>query len=237
MTTRHIIFSESMVLAILAGHKMKTRRAKALDYFYQPENDPDGWSCAKVSDGAAYMVYKQSPQERAEECPYGQPGDRLSGREPWRCTAHPGRYSGSQIADLCLDAGYNVPWAPIQYEADGARRDWKHTGTPPHDGPTRTGRYRHARFMPRWACRLVLEVAGVRLERLQDISEADAQGEGCAPAWLDVDDNETVHSHQQPTFRRGFARLWREISGPSSWDANPWVWVIEFRRLPPGGPR
>lgn len=237
MKDRPIPFNGAMVQAVLAGTKAQTRRAKALEYFSRPENDPDGWWCARVSDGVAYMVYKQSPHERAVQCPYGQPGDRLWVREPWRSTAELDKHSGSQIADLCLDAGYSVPWAPVQYEADGARCDWKHTGTPPHDGPPRPGRYRHARFMPRWACRLVLKITGVRVERLNEISESDAQAEGCAPAWLDVDDNETVHAHQQPTFRRGFARLWREINGPSSWDANPWVWVVEFRRLQPGGPR
>ncbi|WP_241131121.1 hypothetical protein [Achromobacter xylosoxidans] len=112
-----------MVRALLDGSKRQTRRAKALEYFSQPENDPDGWWCARVSDGVAYMVYKQSPHERAVQCPYGQPGDRLWVREPWRSTAALDKHSGSQIADLCLDAGYNVPWAPIQYEADGARRD------------------------------------------------------------------------------------------------------------------
>ncbi|AMH06499.2 hypothetical protein AL509_21550 [Achromobacter xylosoxidans] len=237
MRERPVLFNGAMVQAVLAGTKTQTRRAKALEYFSQPENDPDGWWCARVSDGVAYMVYKQSPHERAVQCPFGQPGDRLWVREAWRSVVDLDQHSGSHIADLCLDAGYSVPWAPIQYEADGARRDWKHTSTPPHDGPPQPGRYRHGRFMPRWACRLVLEITGVRVERLQDISEADAQGEGCAPAWLDADDNQTVHAHRQPTYRQGFARLWREINGPSSWEANPWVWVVEFRRLPPGGPR
>lgn len=226
MRERPILFSGPMVRAILAGSKTQTRRIVTP---WVPRLGVDA-----VPAGVSYLpdftCYRAT-------CPYGLPGDHLWVREPWRSTAELDKHSGSQIADLCLDAGYNAPWAPIQYEADCARRDWKHTSTPTQDGPPQPGRYRHGRFMPRWACRLVLEITGVRVERLNEICESDAHAEGCAPAWLDADDNETVHAHQQPTFRRGFARLWREINGSSSWDATPWVWVVEFRRLPPGGPR
>ncbi|WP_238874203.1 hypothetical protein [Achromobacter xylosoxidans] len=226
MRERPVLFNGAMVQAMLAGTKTLTRRVVKP---WVPALGVDAVP-ADISYLPDFTCYRAA-------CPYGQPGDHLWVREAWRSTADLDKHSGSQIADLCLDAGYNVPWAPIQYEADGARRDWRHTSTPPHDGPPQPGRYRHGRFMPRWACRLVLEITGVRVERLQDISEADAQGEGCAPAWLDADDNQTVHAHRQPTYRQGFARLWREINGPSSWDANPWVWVVEFRRLPPGGLR
>lgn len=73
-------------------------------------------------------------------------------------------------------------------------------------------------FMPRRASRITLEVTGVRVERLQAISEADAQSEGCDPAF----------SH-----RAAYETLWESINGKGSWNANPWVWVIEFRRLTP----
>ncbi len=156
--------------------------------------------------------------------------DRLWVREPWRSTADLDKRSGSEIADLCLDAGYSVPWAPIQYEADGARRDWKHTGTPPHDGPPQPGRYRHARFMPRWACRLVLEVTRVRVERLQAINHMDALAEGVglnpSAAGLTMT---TPAGDSLP--RVMFRALWEQINGAGAWDANPWVWVVEFRRL------
>lgn len=163
-------------------------------------------------------------------------------REPWRSTADLDRCSGSQIAELCLDAGYNAPWAPIQYEADGARRDWKHTGTPPHDGPPQPGRYRHARFMPRWASRLELEVTGVRVERLQGISYEDALAEGAFDPRLFVGDecrDASVESADELARRlqwpqRSFRELWSSINGAGSWDANPWVWVVEFRRIEDG---
>ena len=111
---RPIAFNCAIGHAVLAGAKMQTWRAKALEYFSQPENDPGGWWCPRLSDGVAYMVHKQSRHERAVQCPYGLVGDRLSVREPWRSSADLGKHMGSEIADLCLDVGYNVPWPPIQ---------------------------------------------------------------------------------------------------------------------------
>lgn len=86
-------------------------------------------------------------------------------------------------------------------------------------------RWRPSIHMPRWACRIELEVTGVRVERLQSISEADARAEG-------------VEGDSHPgafvgTCRGNFARLWESINGAGSWDANPWVWVVEFRRVSP----
>lgn len=89
-------------------------------------------------------------------------------------------------------------------------------------------RWRSPIHMPRWASRLTLEITDVRVERLQDISEEDAIAEGalewargaCAPG------NPTGF-----TAVGYFWLLWEPIHGPSSWDANPWVWVIEFKKL------
>lgn len=206
MRERPILFSGPMVRAILAGTKTQTRRGNGVEYFSRPENDPEGWLCARVADGHAFMVYKHMPHERAVKCPYGQPGDRLWVRETWAL---------NQVMPL----EHRAPGEFI-YGADlnesGVRRyavTWK-----------------PSIHMPRAACRLVLEVTRVRVERLQDISEADAMAEGCPPAWLDAGDNTTVHAEAPPTYRQGFARLWREINGDGAWAANPWVWVVEFRR-------
>jgi hypothetical protein len=110
--------------------------------------------------------------------PHGQPGDRLCVREAWRSTIDLDAYSGSRIADLCLNAGYRSPWAPIQYAADGTHYNWECTSTPPHDRESTLGRYPRARFVPRWAARITLEVTGVRVERLTYIRESDACAEG-----------------------------------------------------------
>jgi hypothetical protein len=89
-------------------------------------------------------------------------------------------------------------------------------------------RYRHARFMPRWASRITLEITNVRVERLQDISEADAQAEGCRGP---VSKETMWETGLVPS--EAFERLWTQINGLDSWAANPWVWVIEFKRVTP----
>ena len=89
------------------------------------------------------------------------------------------------------------------------------------DGYKAESRYRQGMFMPRWASRITLEVTGVRVERLQAISRGDSMSEGCPfPNMAKGDDP-----------RQWYASLWESING--SWDANPWVWVIEFRRMTP----
>jgi hypothetical protein len=85
------------------------------------------------------------------------------------------------------------------------------------------GKTRPGMFMPRWASRITLEVTGIRVERLQDISEADANAEGV---------KHSLHLPGGRFARENFAHLWWTIHGDESWDANPWVWVVEFRRLP-----
>ena len=84
--------------------------------------------------------------------------------------------------------------------------------------------WRPSIHMPRWASRITLEVTGVRVERLQSCREVDAIAEG-AP-WA------ACGAPQGGSHKAGFAQLWEQINGDGSWEANPWLWVIEFRRLP-----
>lgn len=200
MRERPIIFNGSMVRAVLTSDKTQTRRTKGLEYFSRPENDPDGWWCARISDGYAYMVYKQSPHERAVRCPYGQPGDRLWVRETWACGIH------AMAAKRDEDG-------PFVYAADGTTQG-------------RLGdRWRPSIHMPRSVCRLVLEITGVRIERLQAISEADSCAEGIPSTGLQFYDGRPA------TAKDAFESLWNEINGPAAWAANPWVWVVAFRPL------
>lgn len=124
-------------------------------------------------------------------------------------------------------------WPRFAYAADGwseqDRADFKAWGFKP----------RPSIHMPRWASRITLEITGVRVERLQDISEADAKAEG---ADCLVTDNCTDASRallDMPLmedgnpYRNGYALLWESINGDGSWAANPWVWVIEFKRVTP----
>lgn len=163
-----------------------------------------------VKGSAAKWLIDQPPEwvaSKANElCPYGLPGDRLWVREAWATHA-------------CLD---NVPPRDLVYQ------DVVYLA----DGQPRKGKYRPAMFMPRWASRIVLEVVAVRVERLQDITEAQAIAEGILRAgsgWLGYEGG--------PWFASpigAFRSLWESIHGTDSWDANNYVWVIEFRRLQPG---
>lgn len=146
-------------------------------------------------------------------CPYGQPGDRLWVRESWRAFAAFNRTPPRDIT-----AG------PVWHEA---RDDVAFH-------PTAYGTLRPSIHMPRWASRITLEVTGVRVERLQDISEADAIAEGiehaAVPGWWRLYGRDTSGDMDRSP-RVSYHSLWESINGPGSWDANPWVWVVEFKRV------
>lgn len=101
-----------------------------------------------------------------------------------------------------------------------AHRIWFEADAPHQPG---FGKFRPGMFMCRWMSRILLEVVSVRVERLQDISRGDAMGEGCPfPNMAQGDDP-----------RQWYADLWEQINGPGSWAVNPWVWVVEFKRITP----
>lgn len=152
--------------------------------------------------GAVYQAF--SPQFPPVRCPYGRPGDRLWVREAW--------------------APYMGKYGRPTYRADP---EWQ--GVP---APRPDGRWRPSIHMPRAASRITLEVVSVRVERLQDISEADSIAEGIERSgecnWRDYLD----HPHNDFTSaRRSYRSLWDHINGPGAWDANPFVWVVEFKRV------
>ncbi len=137
---------------------------------------------------------------------YGQPGDRLWVREAW---AAPHKYDGHRPADI------------------PALTRWHYAATENLGGLLG----RPSIHMPRCASRITLEVTGVRVERLQNISEADALAEGIVPAG---DGNgfqlaDTKHYSGNPI--DSYFSLWEHINGAGSVEANPWVWVVEFKRL------
>jgi hypothetical protein len=137
------------------------------------------------------------------KCPYGQPGDRLWVRETWDVPP------GSERAD---EAVYRADFtADQEVEAKQLARL----------APGLAHRWRPSIHMPRWASRITLEVTGVRVERLQDISDADVAAEGIG----------VTHALDPQS---AFQRLWNSINGArGQWASNPWAWVISFRRVSP----
>lgn len=235
-----ILFSPPMVRALLDGSKTQTRRvvkpSLAEREWVEQRASGDFWRCADGDPTCYTGVWETSEyaQQYPILCPYGQPGDRLWVKENYRFTNDLDRYSATQVAQLCLDAGYKSPWAPIHFEADGQRNNWEHTSTPPHKGEPVAGKLRPNIFMPRWASRIDLEITGIRVERLQDISEEDAKAEGIEKTpsgfWSLYGQGEVDGTYSP---RTSYRALWESLNGPGSWEANPWLWVIEFKVIKP----
>ena len=232
MREKPILFSAPMVRAILSGSKSQTRRicnpqpvsvgSLGKRRVYRDEEFKRAWETIKGTG--------ECDQDR--DCPYGKPGERLWVKESWRTGARLDAKSPKVIELACRDAGYtHGACCPVRYEADGSYTAW---GDRDAADFGMWGKHRVSIHMPRWASRLTLEITGVRVERLQDISRTDAIAEGLdhvsdggspwgivglAPSWSG-----------DP--RKSYRALWESINGPGSWDANPWVWVVEFRRIP-----
>lgn len=139
--------------------------------------------------------------------PYGEPGDRLWVRETWAY--------GTHAMNAKRDEDGPFVYAADNYGTQGRLCD----------------RWRPSIHMPRAASRITLEITGVRVERLQDISEADARAEGIGRydnGTFGLDDPAACMG---PSAAVAYMRLWNHINGPDSWGANPWVWCLEFRRL------
>jgi len=148
-------------------------------------------------------------------CPYGQPGDRLWVRE--RGWERPPRTRKM----MCDGAD---TWERFYYDADGL------SPTETEDLKTWGFKRRPSIHMPRWASRISLEITSVRIQRLQSISEEDALAEGTPGGHGSIPGygyNAMPGEH--------FMWLWQQLYGSGSWAANPWVWVLEFRRLQEGG--
>lgn len=223
MKERPILFSAPMVRALLAGTKTLTRRVVKP----QPDSTHSGfpyWNvggyraswCRSAADGGPLEP------ENPLLCPYGQPGDRLWVREAFRFPGSLDHLSPSVCGDKALDAGYRTPWAPTQFEADGSRTgEWRGFDTPPEK--TKPGKLRPGIHMPRWASRITLEITGVRVERLQDISETDCCAEGAHGGHGSI-----PGYGYSATPLEHFQHIWKSTGG--DWAANPWVWVVEFQR-------
>jgi len=221
MKERPILFSAPMVRAILEGRKAQTRRIVRKQFATDAEpaevsaTSPEGWQISGHSglwwDDAVACI------DDAIRCPYGQPGDRLWVRETWRYTASTLEESRAITEDIT--SGIAVDWRATYID-----RCMKELGFSREEAEMADDfeTWRPSIHMPRWASRILLEVTGVRVERLQDISEADANAEGC---------DEPARDQDWTQCRRWYRSLWDQINGTGSWEANPWVWVIEFKRI------
>lgn len=203
MKERPIRMTAPEVRAILDGHKTQKR----LVVKPQPPKGADSSPLANVGHPWHNIFGHNGAAVHRVCCPYGQPGDRLWVRETWA--------PYDEYAIQARDRNN------VFYRADDN-----------NDYDT-DGQWRPSIHMPRWASRILLEITGLRIERLQDLSENDALADGIVPAG---DGNgfqlaDTTHYSGNPV--DSYFSLWEHINGPGSVEANPWVWVIEFQRVRP----
>lgn len=230
MTDKPIIFSAPMVRGLLDGRKTQTRRVlkpwpgmQAGWLTMEPlHSAPSGYLCEV---NGRLGVQMQHPLAGTQQ-PYGEvdamsplgwvrlpyaPGDRLYVREAF-----------------CPRLGYPAAIAKPHYRADDDKPEWR-------------GLWKPSIHMPRWASRLTLTVTEVRVQRVQEISEADAMAEGIAEvssAWQDADEPATYPSFQaygqdacfcgSGAARLSYMTLWNSLHGPGAWGANPWVVAVSF---------
>ncbi|WP_442865727.1 hypothetical protein [Burkholderia sp. IMCC1007] len=272
MKERPILFSGPMVRTILEGRKTQTRRVMKR----QPPDDVAPITVSRYhptivdrrgeeAPGAEIFGASSDDGEWGCKSPFGEPGDRLWVRE-----------SHVQVFEVDIPAGR--PTGPIGTMGSPAKPDWNSRFVYSADGPMPNVQWHHVGdsqpvrwtpsiHTPRAASRITLEITGVRVERLQSISEADAIAEGAVytdfgieppTGSLSLDGGRTFHPVVRGTQRNGwhmgdatshtrcmgsakyaFANLinrlhggenWN-LKGPGLWEANPWVWVVEFRRV------
>ncbi|MFS9532808.1 hypothetical protein Q6277_19615 [Klebsiella quasipneumoniae] len=201
MKERGMIFNGEMVRAILDGRKTQTRR-------------PIKWKQTRFTEiGEREDGSKWPWSEDAEHacdfwhpCPFGAVGDRIWVRETF-CTVDDTQYGGGKWVDYRatpkFEASHPAGWDCAPNDAEALK-------------------WRPSIHMPRWASRILLEITGVRVERLRSMSQDDARAEGVIAASGPMEAG------------LAFRELWDSIYGEESWKANPWVWVIEFKRVEGG---
>lgn len=213
MANKPILFSASMVAAILDGRKTQTRRTIKGSTEHKGNYNP------------VYLEVHKNSRGWKEICPYGKIGDTLwvreehyavghweknsttkTGKQKWKFVPDIGgdvRYSDNPPADFMVSRSKEYPDVNLWYK-------------------------RLARFMPRSLSRIKLEIVDIRVEKLKDISQKDAISEGAPPSHHSID--KVSREIGNPDFSRSwFAQLWQSINGTESWDENPWVWVISFK--------
>lgn len=256
MMEHGLAFTGANVRLIDAGLKTQTRRVvkwgrpapglnlsfSGLEVDRSVRADGPVWTLVSRRGDGAF-----EDRSAATRCPHGQVGDRLWVRETWRVTSRHNTTKPSALPVRRMTVFYAAGGSSAN-QANGA---WGHDPDYPRAGDVLAhailngAKHRPGMFMPRWASRLDLELRAVRVERLLTISEADAIAEGVyalppPPAGHDwsgpnrfgarTDTHTTTHA---PTAAQTYFQLWDYINGPGSAKLNPWVWVLDFTKVPP----
>lgn len=257
MKERPILFNTEMVQAILEGRKTQTRRILKNQPIWLDSDNPmvsSGWAYKdqkgkfSLESYPDHLSFAQAFLEHAI-CQFGDVGDQLWVRETWAPVNSYGApaiayKANSDMRELMEDESFLDEDGAFNYEDPRSKKylfscwaDDLFSGV--------EGNWKPSIHMPRWVCRLVLEITNIRVERLNNISEADAIAEGVEPVsvpdyvpvdggytkadramWKGYKNNERAY---RDTAKDSFMSLWQSVYGADSWTANPWVWVVEFK--------
>lgn len=243
MKERPILFSTSMVQAILAGRKTQTRRVVKPERWMVKQNVT--FKDASVDQGFygpndQYLKVVREIDETRHRivCPYGSPGDRLWVRETWRVGAW-NNDTGTVAIDYRSDNSSRREWIVVQDDDAftrlyvqsvedaqfklGHKENYKWN---PGESPCR---WRSSLHMRREFSRITLEITAIRVERLNQIEYKDCKAEGLQEPRQFAQFGASA-AERDELFRVSYKTLWETINGPGSWDKNPWVWVVEFKR-------
>lgn len=207
MKERPILFNGPMVRGVLSGQKTVTRRLLKMPHGF--------WETSATGELVPIPV----------NCPYGKPGDWL-----W-------------VRETCFINDYREASVPEQERAD-CEIHYRADGIPDFEGEEELIRWRPSIHMPRWASRILLEVTDVRVERLRDTADlalldelGDMLDDCDSVAGKEFSRIEHLQSAGAPLSMLpemyGFKAYWDKVNGAGSFDANPWVWVVEFKRTSP----
>ncbi len=198
-----LLVSGPLIQPVRTGSKTETRRLNGLDWLNEL---PDSWEFVGLNGKTASFEKYEGKLTVHVNCPYGEPGATIWVRENW--------FVHRKHNDVkALDIIKETPGVILNYAADyihAPRPEW-------------AGRIRPSIHMPKWVCRLFLEVVSVKVERLHAITEADAMAEGFPVESL-IEGSE----YELPA-TKWFRMTWIMLNGLESWELNPWVWVVSFK--------
>lgn len=234
MKERGILFQGAMVRAIVGGKKTQTRRLLKFEH----ANEVDVWRLADDGqwEGGVYGEGGACARMAVVSCPYGKVGDRLWVREAFamRTLMNHDAVAPRRVRDY----GGHPPSLGGHHRCDGDDVLLQYRESPTSSEELRQSpgfatwrdtdvdRWSPGIHMPRWASRLTLEVADVRVHRAQEMEDADVIAEGCT---VDVVAKMTgVPWGDMPSLHDAWREAWTHINGRESWDENPWVWAVSF---------
>lgn len=218
MKERPILFSDQRVRALLSGQQHQTRRIMKSQLFGPGQDNHEGCYGIDVLNNNLQGTRVLGMDNLSYHCPYGQPGDRLWVRETWRGPVVP----AEEMAQFQTSPAQFKNINYCQYRADSSIYTT--------DEEDASFGWQAGIHMPRWASRIDLVITAIRVERIQDISDEDVMAEGVQVDSHFLNNFFTLHS-ETVSAKDAYRKQWAIQYGGTSWEVNPWVWVIEFARI------